>query len=633
MVTSAGALATAVPFGMGIDPQAQKEYTDALSEQLKSLEGRQNINLFKAAGNFFNPGRTGSFGEALGNVATGVGQDVEAQEARALPIAQMRAQIAGQKYELGNQAKAFGLLANAIGMSDPQKAAQALQSGQGLVGIGNKFTPELYTALSTLSPKIAEIVKNAAGMDIDRFKAMTEAAKLNVDVTKLYSQFGEEAVNYFIKMNGGKLPSPSAAGAPASGTTSAKPEGQYDFSTIANGATLTSPMGERNGEAHKGIDLGGMKLGAPVTTPVAGEVVFAGDGGKAGNMVTVRGEDGTLHSLMHFDKLNVKVGDKVDAATVLGGAGKTGNATGVHVHYEAKTADGKPINVMDNFKVASGSTSGVTQDPDAMRLGVEKISASEYRLPFSGTVFKIDPSLPIETRNEMIKAAVANENLIYKSMNEEEIKAYAGKKAELINMRPHELSTQMGDYENLIKYLTKPEYKNVVGALQQKLEGSNETVWGKFMSGLQALGAGGEKGIAAGRLGSVSLPVAEMIRTFNLTERERIAFNEIERIVKSGLISTIAQSGKVLGTNPTDSDRQLFEAASASTNNLAANTIYWAQMRRAQTEFLRDASKGIRQYTGKHPAAYFTSPTSPYMKAEEAFDDNIRLIQSKAPGL
>jgi hypothetical protein len=222
---------------------------------------------------------------------------------------------------------------------------------------------------------------------------------------------------------------------------------------------------------------------------------------------------------------------------------------------------------------------------------------------------------------------------MFKAMTEEEIKAYGAKRAELIKMQPYSLTKEMGDYTNLVKYLTSPEYKNVVGILQQKPEGSNETILGKFMNGLKALGAGGEQGIAAGRLGSVSLPIEQMVNTYNLSERERTALNEIQRIVKSGLISTIGESGKVLGVNPTDPDRMLFEAAAASTSNLAANTIYWAQMRHAQTEFLRDAAKGIRAYTGQHPAAYFTSNTSPYFKAESAFENKMGMIQKNAPGL
>ena len=225
MATAPGALPSA-PIGIGADPNSQKEYVDALNKQLAALEDRQGINLFNLAGAFLNPGRTGSFGEALGNAATSMGADLRRQEERELPIAQMRTQIAAQKYEMQNKEKAYGMVANAMGMGGAEDVARALSTGQGLVGLSTKFTPELYIALSRVDPKIAEYVKNAAGMDIERFKAINEAAKTNIDITKLYQQFGKNAVDYFMNINGGTLPKPSApasSGAPAP-TGTAKPQ-------------------------------------------------------------------------------------------------------------------------------------------------------------------------------------------------------------------------------------------------------------------------------------------------------------------------------------------------------------------------------------------------------------------------
>ena len=626
--------------GAGADPEspASQAYQEAIAQSMKALEARMNpqTNWWNIAAAFAKPTRGGSFGESLGNVNETLGAEQERAEKEAVPIAQMRAQLAGQKYEMANKEKAYGILAGATGFENPAQAALALQNGQGMVGLSNKFTPELYMQLSRYDPKIAETVKNAAGMDVERFKAIIQAKQAGIDESKLYAMYGKEAVDY-LNRNQGAITGIQNNNVPAaSGTSStpaaAKPKGQYDFSPIVQGGRLTSPVGQREGVAHNGLDIAA-PLGSPIKAPVTGEVIFAGNGGdKAGNMVTVRDADGGTHSFMHMDKIGVQVGDKIDPSSVIGQVGQTGNARGAHVHYEVKGADGKPVNPLDSFKVAT-TTGTAKSDTDAIRLGYEKISDTEYHLPFSGSVLTIPPNTPLAEKNQILTEAVKNEQNIFKAMSEDEIKTYSSKRTELVNMRPVELKTQMGDYDNLIKYLTKPEYKNVVGILQKKLPGSDETVMGKFVNALRAVGAGGQEGITAGKLGSISLPVEEMMRTYDLSERERTAFNEIQRIIKSGLINSIAQSGKVLGINPTDADARLFEAAAASTSNLAANTLYWAQMRRAQTEFLHDASRGIRQYQGKHPAAYFTATTSPYMKAEDNFYNNMELIQSKAPGL
>ena len=680
----------APPPGLGSDmtDPSTLVYQQAMKESMEALKARMNpgFNWGKLGEALLKPTRGGSAFESIGNAAGAIGEEQERQEKESVPIAQMRAALAGQQYQMDQRGKAMQglqaltggapqvivatdlpMIAKTLNLAeDDPKLAQLVGqpkapfmtgAGQSVIGataqptfnkedvnqalIASAGDPSAAMKLlfergtkwgepSTMQKDIGYIMNPntpSFARQLAFNKVNAEAAKANVDVVNMFGSLGQEGMNIFNQLSGGN---------PVGGTTtspSAAPKESYDFSPIADGLKLTSPAGVRNGAPHNGIDLGGVERGTPVSSPVAGEVVYAGNSkGAAGNMVTVRAEDGSLHSLMHLDGVNVAVGDQIESGAPVGPIGATGNARGVHVHYEVKGADGKLINPLSNFKIEPTAT---TQAPsaDALKLGYEKISPSEYRLPFSGTIFTIDPQLPIKEKNDMLKSAVANEQLMFKAMTEEELKAYGAKRAELIKMQPYSMTKEMGDYTNLVKYLTAPEYKNVVGILQQKPEGSNETILGKFMNGLKALGAGGEQGIAAGRLGSVSLPIEQMVNTYNLSERERTALNEIQRIVKSGLISTIGESGKVLGMNPTDPDRMLFEAAAASTSNLAANTIYWAQMRHAQTEFLRDAAKGIRAYTGQHPAAYFTSKTSPYFKAESAFEDKMKMIQKNAPGL
>ena len=127
------ATAGALPTMIGTDPTAQKEYFDALNDALKALEGRQATNWFNVAGAFLNPGRTGSFGESLGNAATAVGKQQEEQEARALPIAQMRAQIAGQKFQTQQEVQAQNILMNSLGGQSIGDIAQMISTPQGAI--------------------------------------------------------------------------------------------------------------------------------------------------------------------------------------------------------------------------------------------------------------------------------------------------------------------------------------------------------------------------------------------------------------------------------------------------------------------------------------------------------------------
>ena len=114
MATPTGALPSTTPFMLGGDDKAKSEYFDAIQKTLAALEARtqQGPNLFQVGAALLDPGRTGNFGEAVGRAAGVVGQYQEKQREAELPIAQMRAQLAGQKYEVENQGKACKNLPN-----------------------------------------------------------------------------------------------------------------------------------------------------------------------------------------------------------------------------------------------------------------------------------------------------------------------------------------------------------------------------------------------------------------------------------------------------------------------------------------------------------------------------------------
>ncbi|MFQ3666765.1 MAG: M23 family metallopeptidase, partial [Sphingomonadaceae bacterium] len=45
----------------------------------------------------------------------------------------------------------------------------------------------------------------------------------------------------------------------------------------------------------------------------------------------------------HLSRIDVKVGDRVNAGDRLGGMGSTGRSTGTHLHFEVRI-DGQPVN-------------------------------------------------------------------------------------------------------------------------------------------------------------------------------------------------------------------------------------------------------------------------------------------------
>jgi len=201
-----GALPPA-PSGFGAaDPEAQQKFNDAIAKVLSTIEKPRDIPWFKISQALAEPGRTGHWSEGFGRAMGVLGKEQEAEEARALPVAQMRAQLAGQQLEVGNKQRAFGMLANMMGFPDAQTAAKALQTGNGLFGLGSKFTPDAYAAMAMVDPKIADVVKNAAGMDVERYKAMIEATKMNMTIAQMYDQFGKDVTDRFMRLQGGMTP-------------------------------------------------------------------------------------------------------------------------------------------------------------------------------------------------------------------------------------------------------------------------------------------------------------------------------------------------------------------------------------------------------------------------------------------
>lgn len=99
---------------------------------------------------------------------------------------------------------------------------------------------------------------------------------------------------------------------------------------------------------HRAIDIGG-SLGNPIYSSDAGVVVYAGwnDWGY-GNVVMVDHGNNWQTLYAHLDSYNVQCGYYVDAGTVIGALGSTGNSSGPHLHFEMRY-NGVPQNPNNFF--------------------------------------------------------------------------------------------------------------------------------------------------------------------------------------------------------------------------------------------------------------------------------------------
>ena len=98
---------------------------------------------------------------------------------------------------------------------------------------------------------------------------------------------------------------------------------------------LISGFGARDREHHDGIDLA-CPQGAPVFAAGAGEVLFAGEQRGYGNLVLVGHARGVVTVYAHNLENLVVQGDHVLRGEPIARVGRTGNATGPHLHFEVR---------------------------------------------------------------------------------------------------------------------------------------------------------------------------------------------------------------------------------------------------------------------------------------------------------
>lgn len=102
---------------------------------------------------------------------------------------------------------------------------------------------------------------------------------------------------------------------------------------------------------HHGVDIRAPK-GSPVLAFKGGTVIRAGAFGGYGRTVEVRQYDGMVARYAHLNSMLVKEGDDVSAGTRLGEVGRTGRATGAHLHFEL-LRDGESLDPMQ-FLIRAG---------------------------------------------------------------------------------------------------------------------------------------------------------------------------------------------------------------------------------------------------------------------------------------
>lgn len=88
---------------------------------------------------------------------------------------------------------------------------------------------------------------------------------------------------------------------------------------------------------HEGMDINGLSTDTPILASATGTVAYTGVWGGGGNTVILyHNVNGTPYTTMymHLNSISVSMGEVVSQGQQIGGAGTTGNSTGVHLHFQ-----------------------------------------------------------------------------------------------------------------------------------------------------------------------------------------------------------------------------------------------------------------------------------------------------------
>ena len=153
--------------------------------------------------------------------------------------------------------------------------------------------------------------------------------------------------------------------------TNERPQGDYyrfdgtlmaglRFTLPVQATRISSDFGERTHpvtgvhHGHSGVDLAA-PIGRAVRASEAGVVAHIGNERRGyGKYVVIRHADGHTSYYAHLSKIEPKlrVGMSVDRAQRVGAVGRTGTATGPHLHFEVRRAD-RPIDPLALIHKAS----------------------------------------------------------------------------------------------------------------------------------------------------------------------------------------------------------------------------------------------------------------------------------------
>jgi murein DD-endopeptidase MepM/ murein hydrolase activator NlpD len=195
----------------------------------------------------------------------------------------------------------------------------------------------------------AETLFETLDVEIASYVAKSQSFGLEKSLVKEVSGDGAGAANALpANLPSLNLPTTDGSSDPSHDAEGAVTEShEHGSADHLSTRVTTSPFGWRrdpfSGAAtyHRGVDLRAA-YGEPIGAADAGTVVFAGEQGGYGQTVVVEHAGGVRTRYAHLSSVTTQVGAAVEAGDAIGLAGRSGRATGTHLHFEV-TQNGRPV--------------------------------------------------------------------------------------------------------------------------------------------------------------------------------------------------------------------------------------------------------------------------------------------------
>lgn len=124
-----------------------------------------------------------------------------------------------------------------------------------------------------------------------------------------------------------------------------RPEEPYQFDWPVDQARLSRGFAIGGRKSHWGLDLANKK-GTSILAAERGVVIYTGKGFSGyGNLIVIEHNDEWATLYAHLDEIDVKEGEQVTRGQSIGKMGRTGHASGVHLHFELRH-NRQPVNPM-----------------------------------------------------------------------------------------------------------------------------------------------------------------------------------------------------------------------------------------------------------------------------------------------